>query len=116
MRIFKKKKLPGCSFLKQQLILLVIKKLFDVSSQNWMRKTDSLSHIATLTMDFLKEFFNTRIILKNLWPPHSPDLSPCDFFLWDYVKDKVFVHNPTSTEELKVKIMEVIPSTDVQKL
>ena len=24
------------------------------------------------------------------WPPRSPDLTPCDFFLWGYVKDHVF--------------------------
>ncbi|GBL90507.1 hypothetical protein AVEN_179430-1 [Araneus ventricosus] len=24
-------------------------------------------------------------------PPRSPDLTPCDFFLWCYVKDKVYV-------------------------
>jgi hypothetical protein len=26
-----------------------------------------------------------------LWPPRSPDLTPCDFFLCSYVKDKVYV-------------------------
>jgi hypothetical protein len=25
------------------------------------------------------------------WPPRPPDLTPCDFFLWGYVKDSVFV-------------------------
>jgi hypothetical protein len=25
------------------------------------------------------------------WPPRSPDLTPCDFFLWGYVKDKVYM-------------------------
>jgi len=24
------------------------------------------------------------------WPPRSPDITPLDFFLWGYVKDKVF--------------------------
>ena len=24
------------------------------------------------------------------WPPRSPDLTPLDFFLWGYVKDKVY--------------------------
>ena len=22
------------------------------------------------------------------WPPRSPDLTPCDFFLWGYIKDR----------------------------
>ena len=25
------------------------------------------------------------------WPPQSLDLTPCDFFLWGFVKDTVFV-------------------------
>jgi len=25
------------------------------------------------------------------WPPRSPDLTPCDFFFWGFVKDTVFV-------------------------
>ena len=25
------------------------------------------------------------------WPPRSPDLTPCDFFLWGFVKDSVYV-------------------------
>jgi hypothetical protein len=30
---------------------------------------------------------------KNLfpWPPRSPDLTPCDFYLWGFVKDSVYV-------------------------
>ncbi|PSN47936.1 hypothetical protein C0J52_19179 [Blattella germanica] len=25
------------------------------------------------------------------WPPRSPDITPCDFQLWGYVKDSLFV-------------------------
>lgn len=25
------------------------------------------------------------------WPPHSPDLTPPDFFLWGYLKLKVYI-------------------------
>ncbi len=56
------------------------------------------------------------IILKNLWSPHNPDLSPCDFFLWGYMKDKVSTHNPTSSKGLKVKITQIIHSTDTRIL
>ncbi|GFX73931.1 DUF4817 domain-containing protein [Trichonephila clavipes] len=35
------------------------------------------------------------------WPPRSPDLAPCDFFLWGFVKDKVFMRPlPQDLEEL----------------
>jgi len=40
------------------------------------------------------------------WPARSPDLSPCDFFLWGYLKKKVFKHRPRSLEDLKGRIRE----------
>ncbi|GBM00681.1 hypothetical protein AVEN_118026-1 [Araneus ventricosus] len=34
------------------------------------------------------------------WPPRLPDLMPCDFFLWGYVKDKQLVKaGPSSNEQ-----------------
>jgi hypothetical protein len=38
-----------------------------------------------------------------LWcPPRSPDLTPCDFFLWGYVKDTVYVPPlPRNSQQLQ---------------
>jgi len=42
-------------------------------------------------------------------PPHSPDATQCDFFLWGYVKDQVYVPPlPASIPELKVQIRTAI--------
>jgi hypothetical protein len=35
------------------------------------------------------------------WPPHSSDLTPCDFFLWDYVKEQIFM-SPLSLDNDKL--------------
>ena len=35
--------------------------------------------------------FGQEDVAVMLWPPRSPDLTPCDFFLWRFVKDTVFV-------------------------
>ena len=35
------------------------------------------------------------------WPPRSPDLTPPDFFLWGYLKDKVYAQRPQTIDELK---------------
>ena len=44
-----------------------------------------------------------NLLLK--WPPRSPDLTPCDFFLWGYVKGLVYVPPlPANVEELKKRI------------
>ena len=43
------------------------------------------------------------IVVK--WPPRSPDLSPCDFFLSGYMKGLVFVSPlPANIEEMKQRI------------
>ena len=39
------------------------------------------------------------------WPARSPDLTPCDFFLWGYIKDKVYVPPlPNDLGDLKRRI------------
>ena len=48
------------------------------------------------------------------WPPRSYDLTPLDFFLWGYVKDKVYADTPQSIEELKEKIRAVIDEIEPQ--
>ena len=39
------------------------------------------------------------------WPPRSPDMTPCDFFLWGYVKERVYVPPlPADLDELTNRI------------
>jgi hypothetical protein len=47
----------------------------------------------------------------------SPDLTPCDFFLWGYIKDRVFVPPlPVSLNELKQHITTAVASVDKDML
>ena len=49
------------------------------------------------TIDVLREKFPFRMISRNgdyNWPPISCDSTPLDFFLWGYVKDKVYADAP----------------------
>ena len=41
------------------------------------------------------------------WSPRSSYLTPLDFFLWDYVKDKVHADAPQLIQELKEEIRAV---------
>jgi len=34
------------------------------------------------------------------WPPRSPDLIAPDFFLWDYLKKKVYITRPSDVHAL----------------
>ena len=50
------------------------------------------------------------------WPPRSPDLSACDFFLWVYLKLCVYTHKPRTLNDLKEAIRQEIRPIDRQLL
>ena len=55
---------------------------------------DAPPHIATPVKQLLSaQFGDDRIISRHFsttWPPRSPDLNPCDFCLWGYLKNVVY--------------------------
>src|SRR5215470_12641844 len=51
------------------------------------------------------------------WPARSPDLTPRDYFLWGYVKDKVFVPPlPASIPDLKNRITTAVETITLDML
>ncbi len=74
----------------------------------WFQQDGATAHTAESTIAFLKEFFGERLITRPLWPPRSPDLTPPDFFLWGFIKDRVFTRGPDSVEKLKEFITDAI--------
>ena len=56
-------------------------------------------------------------VLTICHTPRSTDSTPCEFFLWGYVKDQVYVpHLPASIPELKVRIRTVIETITADRL
>ena len=53
-------------------------------------------------------FTEERTISKGLWPPRSPDLSSCDFYLRGTSKQKVNANNPHNLDQLKENITNAI--------
>ena len=81
----------------------------------WFQQDGATAHTAKATMKLLRETFNNRIISKNAdfaWPPYSPDLTAPDFFLWGYLKSKVYRNAPKTLQELKANIIEEIGRID----
>jgi hypothetical protein len=61
--------------------------------------------------DFLDGTFPQRWIGRDgptRWPPRSPDITPLDFFLWGYVKDRVYATPIRDVAGLRRKIADVI--------
>jgi hypothetical protein len=62
------------------------------------------------------------MLVMTMWlcwhgPPRSPDLTPCDFFLWGFVKNIFHVPPlPTTLQELKECITAAVMNIDRQML
>ena len=69
-------------------------------------------HCLDRTLQYLRQcFLGDRLILRrtdNPWPPYSPDLTPLDYFLWGYLKERVYEDNPDTIERLKENIKREI--------
>lgn len=77
----------------------------------WWQQDGAPAHTAKETMKILKQFFGDRLLSKNAeieWPARSPDLTAPDFFLWGYLKSKVYANKPETLQQLKQNICEEI--------
>ncbi|XP_025018119.1 uncharacterized protein LOC112539619 [Tetranychus urticae] len=86
---------------------------------------DGPPHRTRDVFDLLQQKYNGRVIAYGYpnhagagleWPPYSPDLNPCDYFLWGYVKDKVYATQIDNIEQLKAAIYSAINSIDSNTL
>ena len=50
------------------------------------------------------------------WSPRSLDLTPIDFFLWGYIKSKVYTRNYDSLDDLKALITAPFQSISTQMI
>lgn len=88
-------------------------ELFDNQFQDghfqrlWWAQDGAPAHQLIAVRNRLLEVFQNRVIALHLpveWPPRSPDLTPCDYFLWGYLKDKVYRTPPQNVNDLRNKI------------
>ena len=55
----------------------------------WWQQDGAPPHTSNATMQYLRGQFPVRL-MSNHWPPLSPDLAICKFFLWGYLKMKIW--------------------------
>ena len=70
----------------------------------WFQQDGATSHISRSSLGILQDMFPSHVIFLRGdigWPPRSPDLNPCDVFLWGYAKSKVYEHRPSTLEHLQ---------------
>ena len=53
-----------------------------------------------------------------LWPSYLPDLTPCDFFLWGYIKQVVYDNRPQplNLQELEERISQAFEDLPMEMI
>jgi hypothetical protein len=77
----------------------------------WFQQEWATAHTARNAMLVLYKMFPARVISRrgNIeWPAKSPDLNACDFFLWGYLKSKVYKKRPRTMGYLKENIRDEV--------
>jgi hypothetical protein len=76
-------------------------------------------HWSLTVRAFLNQHFPNRWIGRAgpiSWPAKSPGITPCDFFLWGYVKDGVYRTPVADINDLKDRIKAAVATVDVDML
>ena len=82
-----------------------------------MSKLDTIITTKTLEKFSFIFLFDHLGVVPHHWPPRSPDLTVCDFFLWGFIKDIVYVAPlPATLAELKVRITTAVEGVDADML
>ena len=87
---------------------------------SFFQQDGSPIHTAFIITKFLQKNYRFRWIglksIQKVWPPSSPDLTPCDFYLWSKVKDFVDKKHPENKEELKAAIEQGYETLDPNEI
>ena len=84
----------------------------------WYLTKPSVEHYAVIVQNRLNEKLNGRWIGRRgaiEWPARSPDLTPCDFFLWGYLKNKVYGQRIRDIHHLKERITHFVNELNTDK-
>ena len=87
----------------------------------WWQQDGAPCHTSNATMRYLRGQFPGRIMGKRgdwPWPPRSPDLAICDFFLWGHLKLQIcnvpHDQQPTNLPQLRAAMVSACDNLDQQ--
>ena len=97
------------NYLQMLQIFFWPKQLHTAAYQKcYFQQDDVTPHTANIVQEYFRAKFSTKFIDKKMWPPRSPDLNPCDFYLWGYLKSVVYYPLSKTLEDLKANIKRKI--------
>lgn len=77
----------------------------------WFMQDGANPHVSDRSLQWLRERFQDRLISRrteHIWAPNSPDLNPLDFFLWGFLKDRLYSETFETIEALKDAIRDEV--------
>ena len=78
------------------------------------------THCSDRSLKFLGRYFpGDRLTSRRTdfpWPPNSPDLNSCCYFLWGYLKERTYDNNPQTLAGLRDKIRRRIPADMIRRV
>jgi hypothetical protein len=117
---FTEKTVNGASYLDmlQNFFIPLLRRL-GILKKIFFQQDGAPPHYALDVRSYLNKTFGDEWMGRggpNSWPPRSPDLTPLDFYLWGYVKSKVYATKPRDLKELKERITTTIQGIPQQHL
>ena len=91
----------------------------------WFQQDGARPSRSRDVFSLLYEHFGNQVIALDFknhfeggmdWPPYSPDLNPCDFFLWGYLKDRVYQEPHSSLSQLESALVREVSAIEVTTL
>ena len=82
--------------------------------EQWFQQDGATPHTSSNTLVWLRQRFEDRLISRRCdieWEPHSPSLNPPDFYLWGYLKDRVYKNNCQTVGDLNCWRQQLQPGS-----
>ena len=102
--------ITGARYLEmlQNVILPLLEEIGEFNENRLIWQQDGAPpHWYRPAREWLDQHFGQLWIGRNgptAWPPRSPDLTACDFWLWGHLKHLVYQTHPENIEDLKEQI------------
>lgn len=92
--------------LSERVVPDLKERLGDGFNISWFMQDGASCNTSTKSISYLKSVFGTRLISQStdklIWPPHSPDCNPLDYWFWANIRELIFHHNPKNKERFKI--------------
>lgn len=95
-------------FLETHLPLLLEDVPLDIRRRMYFMHDGAPAHFSLQVRQFLTNVYGERWIGRGgpiAWPPRSPDLNSCDYYLWGYMKSIVYRTPVNNLEDLEARVM-----------